>query len=220
MRRGCLRFSALLLSTALAFFAGRESALRALKSEELAVAHRALTVIGPDYQKGKAAYDAGKYAEALRVFKPLAEQGNADAQLYLAGMYARGESVPQDEKEAARWVRLAAEKGNADAQWQQGYRYETGDGVPQDYKEALKWFRLAAEQGHAGAQEVLSDMYDSGEGVPQDAPTAYMWINLAVTGNSLFANDRDKLAQRMTPSQIEKGQDLTRACVAKNYKGC
>mgnify|MGYP007063495756 CR=1 FL=1 len=32
-----------------------------------------------DFQKGEAAYDKGDYATALRIWKPLAEQGNADA---------------------------------------------------------------------------------------------------------------------------------------------
>ena len=33
-----------------------------------------------DFQKGVDAYDRGDYATALREWKPLAEQGNADAQ--------------------------------------------------------------------------------------------------------------------------------------------
>ena len=31
---------------------------------------------------------------------------------------------------------------------------------------------------------------------------------------------RDIIAKQMTPSQIEKAQELARECVAKNYKGC
>ena len=33
-----------------------------------------------DFQKGLTAYDNGDYATALREWKPLAEQGNADGQ--------------------------------------------------------------------------------------------------------------------------------------------
>ena len=32
--------------------------------------------------------------------------------------------------------------------------------------------------------------------------------------------NRDKITKLMTPSQIEKAQDLARECVKKNYKGC
>ena len=35
---------------------------------------------GADFQKGLTAYKSGDYATALREWKPLAEQGNADAQ--------------------------------------------------------------------------------------------------------------------------------------------
>jgi hypothetical protein len=34
------------------------------------------------------------------------------------------------------------------------------------------------------------------------------------------ARNRDEDARRMTPSQLEKAQDLSRKCVQKNYKGC
>ena len=50
---------------------------------------------------------------------------------------------------------------------------------------------------------------------------AHMWFNLAASnGDETAATTRDKVAEEMTPSQIEKAQDLARACVAKDYKGC
>jgi TPR repeat protein len=99
--------------------------------------------------------------------------------------------------------------------------YEKGQGVPQDYKEAVKWYRKAAEQGDASGQFMLGDMYWEGTGVPKDAPTAYMWTNIAAaTGDKNFVIGREALTELMNPSQIEQGQELTRACVARNYKGC
>ena len=122
---------------------------------------------------------------------------------------------------ALREWKPLAEQGDATAQFNLGAMYANGEGVPQDYKEAVRLYRLAADQGNAVAQSNLGVMYDNGYGVPEDAPTAYMWINIAAaSGNKVATENRDKLTQRMTPSQIEKGQDLTRACVAKNYKGC
>lgn len=94
--------------------------------------------------------------------------------------------------------------------------YESGD-----YATALREWRPLADQGVALAQYNLGFMYDNGRGVPQDAPTAYMWVNIAAaSGNKDATENRDKITRRMTPSQVEKGQDLTRACIAKNYKGC
>ena len=40
-----------------------------------------------------AAYDKGDYATALRLLRPLAEQGNAQAQTSVGAMYAKGKGV-------------------------------------------------------------------------------------------------------------------------------
>ena len=46
-----------------------------------------------DFEKGLEAYDKGDFATALREWKPLAEQGDADAQFNLGLIYAKGEGV-------------------------------------------------------------------------------------------------------------------------------
>jgi TPR repeat protein len=90
-----------------------------------------------------------------------------------------------------------------------------------DYKEAVKWYRLSAEQGYARAQSNLGAMYNNGQGVPRDLMYAYMWSYIAASlGDTNAAKNRDDDAHRMTPSQLEKAQDLSRKCVQKNYKGC
>ncbi len=63
-----------------------------------------------DFQKGLAAAKSGDFATALREWKPLAEQGNADAQSLLGAMYAEGNGVPRDYKAAVKWYRLAAKQ--------------------------------------------------------------------------------------------------------------
>ncbi len=47
----------------------------------------ALPAYGQDWQKGLDAYNSGDYATALRGWRPLAEQGNAYAQVNLGYMY-------------------------------------------------------------------------------------------------------------------------------------
>jgi len=47
-------------------------------------------------EDGRAAYDRGDYATALRLLRPLADQGNADAESDLGVMYDKGQGVPQD----------------------------------------------------------------------------------------------------------------------------
>jgi hypothetical protein len=85
----------------------------------------------------------------------------------------------------------------------------------------VKWYTLAAEQGVAFAQSNLGVMYGTGQGVIQDNVYAHMWLNIAASsGHKSASKNRDIIAKRMTPSQLEKAQDLARECVRKNYKGC
>lgn len=118
-------------------------------------------VAGP-FEDAASAYNRGDYAAALRLLRPLAERGNADAQFNLGFMYDLGKGVPRSEVEAARLYRLAAEQGLVDAQWHLGFMYANGQGVPQDYVLAHMWLNLAAAQNMAfaagGRDRVAVDM--------------------------------------------------------------
>ena len=174
-----------------------------------------------DFNKGLTAAQNGDWATALKEWKPLAGQGDADAQTNLGLMYQNGWGVPQDDKEAVYWYKLAAEQGDAKAQYNLGVMYDVGEGVPQDDKAAVRWYTLAAEQEHAKAQYNLGVMYALGEGVIKDYVYAHMWGNIAsMNGNFLGAELRGDVAEKMTSSQIEEAQRLARECVKKNYKGC
>ncbi len=163
------------------------------------------------YNEGVAAYERGDYATALREFRSLAAQGYAHAQHNLGVMYENDQGVPQDYAEAVRWYRKAAAQGYARAQNNLGGMYHGGKGVPQDYAEAVRWYRKAAEQGFTEAQDNLGFMFGEGRGVLQDYVQAHMWFNLAATtGNKNAGNNRDAIANRMTPSQIEEAQRLAR----------
>ena len=164
-----------------------------------------------DIDEGVAVYNRGDYATALQELRPLAEQGEARAQVMLGYMYANGRGVPQDYAEATRWYRASAEQGNGGAQNNLGVLYEFGRGVPQDYAEAVKWYRKAAEQGIALAQSNLGSMYYKGWGVPQDYLLAHMWFNLAAAQSDWVHDEfRDETAKRMTREQIAEAQRLAR----------
>ena len=169
------------------------------------------------WDEGKAAYDRGDYATAMRQWRPLAEQGNADAQFYLGFMYALGQGVPQDHAEAAKRYRTAAAQGDAEAQFYLGVAYGRGRGVTQDYAKSAKWFRLAAEQGFALGQNNLGVVYQVGRGVPQDYVQAHMWYNLAtIRSEEAAIKNRDVLARYMTPAQLAEAQRLAREWTEKH----
>ena len=86
------------------------------------------------------------FATALQLLRPLADQGNAAAELYLGDMHYFGEGVPLDYAEAMKWFLLAAGQGSAPAQSNLGLIYERGNGVPQDFVQAYKWYSIAASQ--------------------------------------------------------------------------
>ena len=64
-----------------------------------------------DFDAGKEAYKRGDYAAALSEWRPLAEQGNAQAQHQLGYMYLRGRGVARDDIQAHMWWSLAASQG-------------------------------------------------------------------------------------------------------------
>ena len=130
--------------------------------------------------EGVAAYDRGDYATALREWRPLAEQGNANAQVNLGLMYDNGRGVPQDYAEAMRWFRKAAEQGHAGAQIFLGVMYDMGQSVPQDYVRAHMWYNLAASSFPPG----------------KDRDNA--------------VEHRDIVAATMTPAQMTEAQKLAR----------
>ena len=134
---------------------------------------------------GLKAYKAGDYETALRVLRPLAEQGIARAQFILGLMADSGEGIVKDQRQAAKWYQLAAEQGSAYSQVSLGYLYFFGEGVRKDKVYALMWFNLATSRGYKQASEA-----------------------------------KKTISNIMTPSQIEKAQELARQCVKKNYKDC
>jgi len=64
-----------------------------------------------DLVDGKSAYQNFEYELAMRILRPLAEQGDPTAQLYVglmySGLYARDQSIPEDRIEAYAWFNLA-----------------------------------------------------------------------------------------------------------------
>ncbi|WP_428673819.1 tetratricopeptide repeat protein [Reyranella sp.] len=108
----------------------------------------AAPAIAEPLDDGITAYEKGDYATALRLWRPLAERGIAEAQSRLGLLYDEGWGVPQDYATAVAWYRKAAEQRHAVAQINLGSSYEAGTGVPQDYVLAHMWFNLAAVKGN------------------------------------------------------------------------
>ena len=108
-----------------------------------------------DFQAGMDAYNRGDYGTAFRVWRPLAERGDANAQVLLGILYEEGLFGPQDSVQAVPWFEKAAAQGNTNAQVRLGELYEAGKGVPQDIVQAYKWYTLGEANGDKKAAELL-----------------------------------------------------------------
>ena len=90
------------------------------------------------------AYDRANYATALKVWMPQAEQGDAQAQVYVGEIYEQGLGIKPDYEVAAMWYEKAATQGSSRAQINLGSLYERGLGVPQNTVQAMNWYRKAS----------------------------------------------------------------------------
>jgi TPR repeat protein len=167
------------------------------------------TAVAGPFEDGGAAYQRGDYATAMRIYRSLADQGNAVAQGNVGAMYENSRGVPQNYAEAMRWYRKAADQGNADAQTNLGFMYENGRGVAQNSAEAVRWYRKAADQGNAKAQGNLGVMYENGRGVPQDYAEARRWYRKAA--NLENVNARASLsALSGQPTAVSAARDIAK----------
>lgn len=155
------------------------------------------------------------YEHAFHYYLKAAGAGHAGAQFNLGSMHYSGEGVAQDFSQAAAWYRKAADQGDPDAQCSLGLMYHEGIGLLQDYSRAAAFCLKAANQGNPRGMFTMGLLYAKGQGVPADLVQAHKWMNLAVaqapaTDHREYADQRNKLAERMTPQEIGDAQRLAR----------
>jgi TPR repeat protein len=126
------------------------------------------SIYAASYEEGKQAYLNKDYESALKILKPLAEEGNSQAQITLGLMYDYGHGVEKDQAESIKWYRMAAEQGVPLVQHDIGVKYFQGQGVEQNYLEAAKWWELSANAGIADSQFNLGLMHYRGIGIPKN----------------------------------------------------
>ena len=181
-----------------------------------------------DANAAYAAFDKGNFAVALKLARPLAEEGDARARSLMGYLYYHARGVKQDDAEALKWFRLAADQGDASAQLHLlGNMYAQGQGVPQDQAEAGKWYRLAADQGFAQAQYNLGLWYATGEGgeANTSAPTCGSISPPRVFPRLIrdISSSRRAAAtlwpDAMTPEQLAEAQRLARESGGRSSAG-
>jgi len=105
---------------------------------------------------GSDLFQNGNPEGALKLWVPLAENGDRDSQVILGALYENGQGgMAQSYAKALHWYQKAAVQGHADAQFNLGALNGNGFGVEANMPLAKFWFTLADKNGNAAAAAAL-----------------------------------------------------------------
>lgn len=183
----------------------RNIALMALLLAAAAPAHAQSVTAGIE------AWQRADYEAAVKIWRPLAEAGDADAAFNLGQAYRLGRGVPLSLAAAQTWYERAARKGHIDAQSTLGLLlFDSGNRVT-----GLRWLKTAAEQGEPRALLIYGTALFNGDGVVRDPVLAYAYVSRAAAQG--LAPARATLAEmdKLIPlEQRQKGLALAQQTVA------
>jgi hypothetical protein len=124
---------------------------------------------------GVEAWQRAEYESAVKIWRPLAEAGDADAAFNLGQAYRLGRGVPISLAAAQTWLERAARKGHLDAQTTLGLLLFNGG----NRVSGLRWLRTAAEEGEPRALLIYGTALFNGDGVVRDPVRAYAYVSRA-----------------------------------------
>lgn len=160
-----------------------------------------------------AAYDAGKFSEAIEIFKKsYTKIGYDEAALALGDMYLFGQGTPSNVQEAINWYTKLAEARyvkehkipfnpaqpdeaslRVQAQIKLARIYMMGVGVPKNPKQARHWYEEASELDYVPAKYRLAQMNENGYGGEKNTKAAIKLYTFAA--ESGYAPAQFKLAE-------------------------
>lgn len=134
---------------------------------------------GPLYAQsvkaGIEAWQKADYSGAVAIWRPLADNGDADAAFNLGQAYRLGRGLQQDMAAAQGWYEVAARKGHVDAQATLGLMlFQTGNQTG-----GLRWLRMAASKGEPRAMLIYGTALFNGDGTPRDPLLGYLYVTRA-----------------------------------------
>jgi cell division septation protein DedD len=153
-------------------------------------------------EAGVTAWQRGDFAGAVKQWRPLADQGDQDAQFNMGQAYRLGRGVPADLRIAQSWFQKAAAQGHEMAQGNLGLLlYESGKRA-----EAMPWISKAAGRGDPRAQYVLGVELTNGDIVPRDFPRAYALMTRAASkGLPPAAKSLEQMEKFIPAADRQKG---------------
>ena len=157
---------------------------------------------------GIQAWQHADYSQAVAIWRPLAEKGDADAAFNLGQAYRLGRGVTTNLAAAQTWFERAATKGHVDAQTTLGLMlFENGDRVA-----GLRWLKQAAEKGEPRALLVYGTALFNGDAVKQDPILGYAYVSRAAAqGLAPAQATLDQLNQILPVEQRKKALAIAMA---------
>jgi hypothetical protein len=102
-------------------------------------------------------------------------------------MYHKGECLPPNPSQEARWLSKAAERGDEDAQFALALALLDGKGVPQDVNEGQHWCDEVLKRNPMFGAYCKGYIYQNGLGVSRDEAKARTWYTRAAAGHLTVA---------------------------------
>lgn len=124
-------------------------------------------------------------------------QNNAEAQLKLAELYAKGELVDLDIEKAKELMGLAVAQGNVAAMYQMGELYNQ----QKAFQQAKDWYTKAANAGYVPAELAMSKLYTQPNTPMTNVQSGYLWMMKAAQHGSVEA-------QRNVAAMYRNGQGV------------
>ena len=103
------------------------------------------------------------FSDPLATITGQAEQGDAQAQLYLAHLLEEGAGTARDNKAAALWYSKSSALGNPKAAYGLAGMHLAGTAVPENESVTVRLLFAAAEKGDSRAQVLLGGLYVAGK---------------------------------------------------------
>ena len=154
-------------------------------------AARTTAEVAAVFDAGVAAYDAGQYDQAYKIWSGIQNEDLA-AMRNMAMMLRKGQGVSKNPQKARQIYERAAKAGLVNAQADLADMLLHGEAGPPDPKRALPYLEAAAAANHPVAQYELAQLYETGELVPKNLAIARnLYVGAASRG---IEQARDRLA--------------------------
>ena len=162
------------------------------------------------FNSGLAAYDAGNYQQAFKIWWDLQYEDLA-AMRNLAMMLRAGQGVAKNPKMAEEIYQRAAEAGLPTAQADLAEMLLKGEAGPPDLPSALPLLQAAAAANHPIAQFELAQLYETGAPplVPQNLEVARQLYAAAASHGMKEAADRLRIVTPAADPAKKSDSDAT-----------